>query len=69
VVNLGLLHAPLTIGLVEEREHPIERLLGVVQHVGKGSPEAILKKKLSRKDYPSHGVRRMNIPKLHLQLL
>ena len=51
MVQLRLFHSPLTIRVVKERQHFIERLFGIVQDVGKGSALTILKKMLSTNEH------------------
>jgi hypothetical protein len=35
VVGLRVLHPPLSIFVIEEGEHDVKRLLGIVHHIGK----------------------------------
>jgi hypothetical protein len=44
VVDFRLFHAPLPIRVIEELEHFIERLLGVVHYVGKCSALPVVQK-------------------------
>jgi hypothetical protein len=47
VVNLGVFHSPLSLGIAEKGEHVIERLLRILQHIGERSSLPIFAKSLS----------------------
>ena len=47
VVKLGFLHAALSVVVVEKREDIVERLLGIIQHVGECPALTVLKEVLT----------------------
>ncbi len=44
VMDFRFLHPPLAGFVTEERQHRVQRLLAIVQYVGKRPPLAVLKK-------------------------
>jgi hypothetical protein len=81
VMNLGFHHAALTSWVVEELQHRVERLLGILQYVSECPALTVLKKMVAGQDYSPHfrapfwpvppplGICIMDIQNMHLQLL
>jgi hypothetical protein len=53
-MNLGSLHAALPVFTIEEVEHRVERLLGIVHHVGECPTLTVLKEVVASNAHSSH---------------
>jgi hypothetical protein len=69
VMQLRFLHPALAIRAIEETEHLVERLLRVIEHVGKGASLPIFEKLLPGDGCCWHGSTLQKIQKSHLQIL
>jgi hypothetical protein len=54
VVDLGFLHAALSVFAIEEVEYGVERLLRIIRHVSKCPALTILKEVVTGEDYCRH---------------
>jgi hypothetical protein len=52
VVNLRFLHTAVSVFTLEKVEYNVERLLGIIEHVGKGPALTVLKKIVTGDDHP-----------------
>ncbi|MHC4406418.1 MAG: hypothetical protein ACYTG0_42865 [Planctomycetota bacterium] len=54
MVKLGFLHAALSVFTIEEVEYGVERLLGIIQHVGECPALTVLKEIVTGGDDSGH---------------
>jgi hypothetical protein len=54
VVKLGFLHAALSAFVIEKPEYSVERLLGIIHHVGECPALTVLKKMVTGDGYLGH---------------
>jgi len=80
VMDFGFLHATLPVSIIEEVEYSIERLLGIIRHVGECPALTVLKKIATSDVHIGHfglqsgwlsafGIHILDLQFLHLRIL